>query len=81
MLSTCSVYDLSVEGRMLVRVDSQNRNHLATVHNTAVDSSRDRDSSTSRAPTAAALVENPPRLTRSRRPAIVDTMHSKYQDP
>jgi hypothetical protein len=66
---------------MLVRVDSQNRSHFATVHNTVVDSSRDRDCSASRASIAAALVANPPRRARSRRPTIVDTMHSKYHEP
>jgi hypothetical protein len=62
-------------------VDSQNRNHLATVHNSIVDSSADRTSKTVLASVAAALVANPPRRTRSRRPAIVDTAHSKYHDP
>jgi hypothetical protein len=29
----------------------------------------------------AASVANPPRRARSRRPTIVDTMHSKYHEP
>ena len=66
---------------MLVLVESQYRSHFATDHNTVVDSARDRDTSTLRASTAAALVGNPPRRARSRCPAIVDTMHSKYHVP
>jgi hypothetical protein len=57
---------------MLVRVGSQYRSHFATVHNTVVDSSAERDSSALRAWTAAALVGKPPRRARSRRPATVD---------
>ena len=66
---------------MLVRVDGKNRSHLPTDHNTVVDSSRDRDSNALRAAIAADLVGNPPRRARSRRPAIVETMHSKYHVP
>jgi hypothetical protein len=50
------VYERNVDGRMLGRVDSQNRNHLATVHNSVVDSSADRDSRAVLAPVAAAFV-------------------------
>jgi hypothetical protein len=50
------VYDRNVDGRMLVRVDSQNRSHLATVHNCVVVSSFDEDSKAARDPVAAALV-------------------------
>jgi putative ABC transport system ATP-binding protein len=49
--------------------------------NTVVDSSRDRASRALRASTAAALVANPPRRARARRPAIMDAMHSKYDLP
>jgi hypothetical protein len=66
---------------MLVRVDSQQCSNLATVHVAAVFCSRLWASMVSRASTAIALVVNPPRRTRSRRPVMVVTWQWKYQVP